>query len=62
MNNDQENNSNRPAHKNAGNFANNRQRAAEAGRKGGQASRGGGRRPQNSMNDANASMGSVSAE
>lgn len=30
--------------KNRGNFANNPQRAAEAGRKGGQASHGGGRR------------------
>lgn len=61
MDNIQENNTNRPAHKNAGNFANNRKRAAEAGRKGGQASRGGGRRSQSSMN-GNAQMDSATSE
>lgn len=44
MNNDQNNPQSSATHKNAGNFANDRKRAAEAGRKGGQASRGGGRR------------------
>ncbi len=44
MNNDQNTEQSNPSHKNAGNFANDRKRAAEAGRKGGQASRGGGRR------------------
>jgi general stress protein YciG len=49
MNNDQ-NSPNAPTHKNAGNFANDRKRAAEAGRKGGQASRGGGRRSSSMTN------------
>lgn len=38
-------------HKNAGNFANNPKRAAEAGRKGGQASHGGGRRSNSSSSE-----------
>ena len=40
----QEQSSGQMKNKNGGNFANNPQRAAEAGRKGGQASHGGGRR------------------
>lgn len=51
MNNEQNMQQESRQHKNAGNFANDRKRAADAGRKGGQASRGGGRRPNSSSTE-----------